>query len=128
MNYLWDTHAWIWAANNDPQLSRRARQLLLTTEPESHAVADISLWETAMLATRGRITLNGSLERWFERAIATVTVLPITKGIAIHSVATTWAHQDPADRLIAATALEHGLTLVSKDAVITKWSGVKVLW
>ncbi len=71
---------------------------------------------------------TGSLERWFERAIATVTVLPITKGIAIHSVATSWSHQDPADRLIAATALEHGLTLVTKDATITKWSGVKVLW
>ncbi len=128
MKYLWDTHAWIWAANNDAQLSRRARQLLLHTEPAEHAIADISLWETAMLAARGRVTLTGPLERWFDHALASITVLPITKGIAVHAASPAWAHQDPADRLIVATALEHGLALVTKDAAIAKWGGVKVIW
>ncbi len=81
-----------------------------------------------MLAMRGRIVLIGPLERWMEQATASVTVLPITKGIAIHSAAAAWAHQDPADRLIVATALEHGLALVTKDTAIAKWGGVKVMW
>ena len=128
MKYLWDTHAWIWAANDDAQLSRKARAVLVASTPGEHAIADISLWETAMLIARGRVTVPGAPEVWFERALATVTVLPISTGIALHSAAPGWAHQDPADRLIVATALEHGLTLVSKDATIAKWGGVKVLW
>lgn len=128
MKYLWDTHAWIWAANNDAHLSRRARQLLQHTPPIDHAIADISLWETAMLAAGGRIVVTGSLDLWFERAIATVAVLPITKGIALHSASAAWTHRDPADRLIVATALEHGLTLVTKDSAIAKWGGVNTVW
>jgi len=61
VKYLWDTHAWIWAANNDAQLSRRVHQLLLNSEPAGHAIADISLWETAMLAGRGRVTLTAPI-------------------------------------------------------------------
>ncbi|MGH7957239.1 MAG: type II toxin-antitoxin system VapC family toxin [Opitutaceae bacterium] len=128
MKYLWDTHAWIWAANNDAQLSRRARQLLRNSEPAEHAIADISLWETAMLAGRGRVTLTAPIERWLDHALAHITVLPITKGIAVHSASSTWAHHDPADRLIVATALEHGLTLVTKDTAIARWGGVKTVW
>jgi PIN domain nuclease of toxin-antitoxin system len=55
-------------------------------------------------------------------------VLPISSGIALHSATPGWAHQDPADRLIVATALEHGLTLVSKNTTITAWGGVKTIW
>jgi PIN domain nuclease of toxin-antitoxin system len=128
VKYLWDTHAWVWAANNDPQLSRRARQLLLNTPATDHALADISLWEVAMLVARGRLTMAGSLDAWFDRALAPMTVLPISKGIALHATSSGWAHRDPADRLIVATALEHGLTLVSKDTGITTWGGVAVEW
>ena len=128
MKFLWATHAWIWAANNDAQLSRKARALLAASAPAEHAIADISLWEAAMLIARGRVIVPGAPEVWFELALATVTVLPISSGIALHSAAPSWAHYDPADRLIAATALEHGLTLVSKDAAIAKWGGVKLLW
>ena len=128
VKYLWDTHAWIWAANSDANLSHRVRQLLLATAASQHAVADISLWEVAMLAARRRITPAVPIEQWMERALASVTVLPITKGIALHSASTVWAHYDPADRLIVATAVEHGLTLVTKDAAIAKWGGVKVVW
>lgn len=128
MKYLWDTHAWIWAANDDRQLSRKARGLLAASAPADHAIADISLWEAAMLIARGRVTLLGKPEAWFARALANITVLPIASGIALHAVAPGWAHQDPADRLIAATALEHKLTLVSKDRTIAAWGGVNVVW
>jgi len=36
--------------------------------------------------------------------------------------------QDPADRLVCATALEHKLTLVTQDKEITRWRGVPVIW
>jgi hypothetical protein len=76
-NYLWDTHAWIWAANNDPQLSHiTRRQLWLHDRAGSRAIAryfavgncDVSAWAD---------TFNGSLERWFEQAIAVTVLLPI---------------------------------------------------
>jgi PIN domain nuclease of toxin-antitoxin system len=39
-----------------------------------------------------------------------------------------WAHRDPADRLICATALEHKIPLVTHDLEITRWGGVQVVW
>jgi PIN domain nuclease of toxin-antitoxin system len=37
-------------------------------------------------------------------------------------------HNDPADQLIVATALVHGLRLISDDRRIRQWGGVRLLW
>jgi len=51
-----------------------------------------------------------------------------TADIAWRSVCLDWEHRAPADRLICATALEHGLTLITCDRIITEWGGVPVFW
>ena len=56
------------------------------------------------------------------------TILPLTPAIAWRSVGLDWAHKDPADRLICATALEHRLTLITHEQEITRWRGVSILW
>lgn len=38
------------------------------------------------------------------------------------------SHKDPADQLIVATALVHGLRLISDDTRIRQWAGVPMLW
>jgi PIN domain nuclease of toxin-antitoxin system len=39
-----------------------------------------------------------------------------------------FAHGDPADRIIAATAIVHGAQLVTADARLKRVSGLRVLW
>ena len=40
----------------------------------------------------------------------------------------TLRHGDPADRLVAATAIEHGVALVTADAELRKLRGLNAVW
>jgi len=57
-------------------------------------------------------------------------VLPITPAIAERVTRRQAAgfHKDPADQLIVATALVHGLHLISDDPRIRQWAAVPLLW
>jgi PIN domain nuclease of toxin-antitoxin system len=129
VTHLLDTHAWIQRALGEPlpplvdqTLARHAQTL---------AIADISLWEAAKLVELGRLELSVPLAEFFRLAIGPgLTVLPMTPPIA-ERVATLEAanfHKDPADQIIVATALVHGLRLITNDHRIRQWGGVPVLW
>src|SRR5438876_418636 len=100
-------------------------------DAETLALADISLWEAAKLIELGRLQLSIPLPEFFRLAITTeLTVLPVTPAIAerVTTLEASGFHKDPADQLIVATALVHGLRLISDDARIRQWGGVPMLW
>ena len=79
----------------------------------------------------GRLQLSIPLAEFFRLALTPeLTVLPITPAIAERVTALEAAgfHKDPADQLIVATALVHGLRLISDDTRIRQWGGVPLLW
>jgi PIN domain nuclease of toxin-antitoxin system len=95
------------------------------------ALADISLWETAKLVELGRLSLSIPLSEFFSLALTPeLTVLPITPVIVgrVTTLESSGFHKDPADQLIVATALEHGLRLITDDARIRQWAKVPMLW
>jgi PIN domain nuclease of toxin-antitoxin system len=79
-------------------------------------ISAISLWEIAMLSAKGRIALPLPVLPWLQEALSPedMRLLPITPEIAALS-GTLAMHGDPADRLIAATALAHKCPLVTVD-------------
>jgi PIN domain nuclease of toxin-antitoxin system len=82
-------------------------------------VAAISWFELAWLARHERIVVNIPIRSWLEGLAAQVRTLGITPAIADASVALPSSFpQDPADRLIYATAIEHDLPLITKDRAI----------
>ena len=93
-------------------------------------LAAISLWEAQMLQTKGRLQLDRPFEHWLRRAAAAdvITVLPLDCEVVIcvNSLPADF-HGDPADRLIVATALAHGLPLATFDSSIRR-SQVVPLW
>jgi PIN domain nuclease of toxin-antitoxin system len=95
---------------------------------EAIAISAISLWELAMLVAARRIRLHLTLESWIVEMAdhPSLTVLPLTPAIAATSVGLVGLPRDPADRLITATALCHGLTLLTADERIRAWGGVPV--
>ena len=119
-----DTHAWIWWINQDLRLGRsvidRLDALAAGHRPR---VCDISLWEVAMLAERGRLVLSVPLLEWFEAAAhpRSVEVVPVTPAIAaeVAELPATF-HRDPADRLIVATCRALGAPLLTHDRMITR--------
>lgn len=126
-----DTHVLIYDALAPGKLSARARKAIETAFSDGElACSDISLWEIAMLVSRKRLDPAMDARRFLDDMIAAraIRVLPITPEIAVLSQSDMFSHGDPADRLIAATALLHGVQLVSSDAQLRKVRDVSTIW
>jgi PIN domain nuclease of toxin-antitoxin system len=95
------------------------------------SVASISLWELAMLFAQGRLRAPGTVERSVRTVVEKTSVIvhEITSEIAALATAFPASYpQDPADRLIGATARLLGLPLVTKDQRILDSELLKTLW
>jgi PIN domain nuclease of toxin-antitoxin system len=109
-----DKHVVHWWSAEPQRLSRTALEALV--EADELAVAAISWFELAWLAKHERIVLTIPVRSWLEQLAADVRTLGITPAIAEAAVSLPGSFPgDPADRLIYATALEHGMRLVTKD-------------
>ena len=129
MTYLLDTHVWVQRVLGEslPTLVEET----LRKHPASLALSDISLWEVAKLVEFGKVEFKVPLSEVFASGLTPeLTILPITPTIAC-TVATLEArgfHKDPADQIIVATAMVHGLRLISNDTRIRQWNQVPMLW
>ena len=123
-----DTHAWIWLTSDPDRLGTVARRMI--RRDRSRGIAAISCWELAMLAARGRIELDRDPVAWMDESLraGNIELLPLTPAVAVVSAQLGSFHGDPADRLIVATALTHGASLVTKDERIWKLGLVKTAW
>ena len=120
MRLLLDTHVLIWLAEGLPALPPKSRRLVNDAK-RAHgvAVSAISFWEVAMLAHKGRIAINRPVRAWRDEVLAAggFEEIPVTGEIGVEAVLLPGAlHDDPADRILAATARLHGLTLGTRDA------------
>jgi PIN domain nuclease of toxin-antitoxin system len=86
------------------------------SEADELAIAVISWFELAWLAEHGRLRLLIPLRSWLDQLARELRTAPLTPAIAAAAVALPPSFpRDPADRLIFATALEHGWRLITKD-------------
>lgn len=118
-----DTHVLLWMDRDDPALGQKARALITkawrTTEV---GVSAISFWESAMLAQRERIRLPCAVSVWRADLLESgLTELPIDGRIALLACELENLHRDPADRFIAASALQHSATLITADEKLLEW-------
>jgi len=116
LRLLLDTHIWIWSLLEPERLSRRVAQRLEDSANELW-LSPISIWETLLLAQRGRIQLDVATTHWIEVVLRDFPVrdATLTREVAIVSREVDLRHQDPADRFIAASAIVYELILVTAD-------------
>jgi PIN domain nuclease of toxin-antitoxin system len=118
---LLDTHCWVWMQfGMNHRFSGSSLASLRRASEESRLLFSvISVWEVALLESKGRLELWMDCAAWVQEALATpgLTLAPLTPEIAIQSTRLPGnLHGDPADRLIVATARAHGATLLTKDS------------
>jgi PIN domain nuclease of toxin-antitoxin system len=114
---LLDTHVVHWWSAEPSRVSRPARSALEAAQ--ELAVAAISWYELAWLARHERIVVNAPIRTWLEGLAGQLRTIGVTPAVADTAVALPSSFPgDPADRLIYATAVEHGLKLVTKDRAI----------
>jgi PIN domain nuclease of toxin-antitoxin system len=127
---LLDTHALLWMASDPKRLSRRAHAAIRSARQGTGiAVATITLWEIAWLADQQRILVAGSVESFVRETVARVILKPVTAEIAALAVRLPEPFaRDPADRLIASTAMVEGMRLVTADARIRQSKVLATVW
>ena len=128
---LVDTHVVVWLALDQQKLSRKARAAIDRARRKDGglAISDVTLLELAMLVGKGRIHLDASVESFFEEVEARFAVLPITGRACLRSLTLPAAYpNDPADRVIGATALVEGLALVTADRQIRASKALETVW
>lgn len=128
-----DTHALIWWANGDGQLSSSAHKAI-NEELQNKGkilISAISAWEIALLVQKGRLILSMDVDDWVNtvEAIEGVQFIPIDNAVAIQSVRLPGDfHPDPADRMITALARHTSSALVTSDIKIRNYKYVKTVW
>jgi len=129
---LLDTHAWVWWVGAPEKLSAGARERIdEAKESRQVFVSSFSAWEVALLVARGRLHLATDVDEWLGRCerLPFLRFVPVDHRIAIRSVRLPPPlHQDPADRIIVATALALGAELVTKDERLLNYPMVRTVW
>ncbi|MCP9910082.1 type II toxin-antitoxin system VapC family toxin [Cyanobium sp. BA20m-p-22] len=131
MKVLLDTHVWLWWLLGSERLKVQERLSLdrLASDGSTHLAA-MSLWEAQMLHAKGRLGLDRPFQNWLREAaspgVVQLVPLDVEVVISLHQLPEGF-HGDPADRLIVATALAHGLVLATHDQAIRS-SGVIEIW
>lgn len=125
--FLLDTHYWLWfqSANTDELSATDRRHLDALQMTKRLHISAISILELARLVSAGKLDLGMTIERFIEEATAegNLTLLPLSPQILIESTRLPGdIHRDPSDRLLIATAREHGLTLITRDKDILKYA------
>jgi len=127
-----DTHALVWWATGDTSLSKKAKAAISRELGGGEIVVSaISAWEIAMLVAREKLVLTMDVGSWLVTVgeIEAVRFVPVDVEIVTKSVALPGEfHNDPADRMIVATARKLAAPLVTKDAKIRNYTHVKTIW
>ncbi|MCW1886284.1 type II toxin-antitoxin system VapC family toxin [Luteolibacter flavescens] len=128
MNLLLDTCALLALAAGS--LPRAAREAL---EAGGDAcISPVVVWEIAIKVKTGKLQLPTDPLAWAE-ALATRHSLNLDRHVPDISVFCAAAdlpliHRDPFDRVVVATALQRGFTILTSDRIIPTYPGVKVIW
>ena len=113
MNLLLDTHVFLWAVDNNPNLSPVAREAIV----DGHNIVYVSAataWEISIKRAIGKLKIPESdyleelkLHRFMPLSITTEHAL-VVENLPPH-------HKDPFDRMLIAQAQEENLAFVTRD-------------
>ncbi len=126
-----DTCALIFDALFPEKLSAAAKKAINSAEKKNQLFcSDISLWEIAILIQKNRLDPGTDTQTFMRLMLEAkqIQVLSITLEIAALSVSMSTDHFDPADRIIAATAIKHKAKLITCDKKLHRMPALSIIW
>ena len=120
-NVLIDTHILIWFRGAPERL--RDAELRVIHGAANCFVSTVSLWEIALLTSRGRLDPDDRLmEPPFGMRLLKLEASHCKEVIHLPHI-----HRDPFDRMLIAQARAEQLTLISRDSAVQKYAQAGVL-
>jgi PIN domain nuclease of toxin-antitoxin system len=127
MKYLLDTHTLIWLSEKSPKLSRRVQELFVDRK-NSIYISPASLWEIAIKVSLGKLELRSTYREFLNNVKSSdFEMLQIKDDYLEKLPDLPFVHRDPFDRLLIVTALSEGLTIITVDDNIQRYS-VPCIW
>jgi PIN domain nuclease of toxin-antitoxin system len=125
---LLDTHVWIWSHLDPDRIGKRLTQHILDPANELW-LSPISLWEFLVLVEKRRLAIPEDPGDWIAAALAEAPMheAPLNHEVALNSRNIKVAHEDPADRFLAATAAVYDLVLATADERLLAGKGFRTL-
>ena len=120
-----DTHSLIWLMEGDKKIKPYLPKIKNAQKKGGIIISNISIWELAMLESRGRISLNTDIKKWVNTCLNLqgIKLQEITPEIAIDSCnLPDNFHGDPADRIISSSARILNAKLLTFDKEILKYA------
>ena len=126
--YLLDTHTFLWWIADDESLSESVRSRIADPESTIH-FSVVSGWEISIKQTIGRLKLSKPPKQFVQQQLSETgfSILDIRLDHALEVSTLPLIHNDPFDRLLVAQCVCDGMTLLSRDALLTRYS-IEVVW
>ena len=111
-----DTSALLFWTLDQERLSAKAEQSI--SDSERIWVSSMSIWEIGIKSKKGKLLLPVSLKDFADglSRLRGLELLPVDTTTWIESLELDWDHNDPADRVIVATAALHDCQLATSDS------------
>lgn len=120
---LMDTHVWLWFALK--QSKRMPKSIIKTIDKAAKegmlTVSIFSIWEIGLLVSKNKLQFGMPVNEWINKALDLqgLRLAPLDTKIVLdcHNLPGEF-HQDPADRLLVATARQLDAVLLTADQQI----------
>lgn len=128
MNFLLDTHVFLWMAAEPEKLSVKAEECIMNADSALY-LSIVSLWEMQIKTQLGKLALDVSLdELWHKQQTQSGILLLLTREEHVWELGNLpQLHSDPFDRLLIAQSRHEDMSLISADGIVSKYE-TKVVW
>ena len=128
MKLLLDTCTFLWLVTDDEALSPESRNLF--SDPTNDVfLSAISGWEIMLKHSIGKLPLPTPLEQFLstQRTRHHIEPLPLREEATVHLPKLPALHKDPFDRMLICQAIQHELTILTPDPLITQYA-IRAIW
>ena len=128
-----DSHVLYWWLDGHRRLSARVLRAIEAAADGGPPllISAVTFWEFAIKEHRGQFRARRPVREWPDilKPTSWLQILPTDTEIWLRATELEWQHRDPADRIIAATALVHNVPVLTKDVLFHQPEcPVEALW
>jgi PIN domain nuclease of toxin-antitoxin system len=131
MNFLIDTHTFLWFVSGSADLSKEAKVQIENNDNQIF-ISIASLWEISIKTALGKLQIKGEYETVLTDVVENnIVILPINFQHTLIQNSLPFYHRDPFDRIIIAQAIVEKMDLIGNDAVFDRYlenALVKRVW